>query len=237
MVDMAYSDSTLKRWLWHGEGGRWELLAAGNYLTSCLTHTFRLGGAEERALFTTATDGHIAAWTPAASALESGEGGALVWTRRHKIHQSAVLAIVHIGNRPGDDDGTAIIITGGDDNAIAITRLNGTDATPRTLLLPRAHAAAVTGLATIPRQGPSTYWLISASIDQRVKLWRVDVDTTQPGVEGVDARLVHDVFTSVADVSALALYPLEDGAQATAGEHIEDAHGRWILRSRTRKVS
>lgn len=198
VITMAYSDSTLK--LWHYGDRSWKLFAGADYLTSCLTHAFRVGAGDDD-LFTTATDGHIARW------MSDREQGALRWVDRYKVHQSAIHEVVHINNI---GDGTSIVITGGDDNAIGVTRLEKQNCA-RTLLIPRAHAAAVTGIAVLSLT-EGIYWIASASIDQRVKLWRLEIDVARPGVDGITVRLLHDVFTAVADVSSLELCRLEDGA-------------------------
>ena len=80
-----------------------------------------------------------------------------------------------------------------------------------TLLLPRAHAAAVTGLAVVSRDGTGLL-LVTTSIDQRVKLWRVNVDVDEPGIDGLDVQCLANVSTAVADVSSVVLYDFEDGA-------------------------
>lgn len=195
-ISMAYSDSTLK--VWGYEIKTWTLLATGDYLTACLTQALHTDKTNEM-LLTTATDGHVAVWTLA------NAGRRLDWTTRHLVHQNAILAVATCELH----DGSRLLVTGGDDNAIGITRLTD-DESFQTLLMPRAHAAAVTGLAVIS-QDRSRILLASASIDQRLKLWRVDVDTEQPGVEGVGIKRLADVSTAVADVSSLEPYRLEDG--------------------------
>ncbi|KAK6389959.1 hypothetical protein LTR65_006010 [Meristemomyces frigidus] len=196
-ISMAYSDSTLK--LWHYKGMTWTLLADGDYLTACLTRALRFQGTDGT-LTTTATDGHIMTWA------QRDADRKLEWTIRHRIHQNAILAVVSCELR----DGTHLIITGGDDNAIGITRMADKE-DMQTLLIPRAHMAAVTGLALVNR-GQGRLLLASASIDQRLKLWHVDVDTDRHGVDGIEIRRTANVFTAVADVSCLELSKLEDGA-------------------------
>ena len=195
---MAYSDSTIKIWRYHSK--IWTLAASGSYLTACLTRVLGLGAADSARFLTTATDGHLAIWgrTPAEGQLE--------WNNRHRIHQNAILAVETYNLH----DGSHLVITGGDDNAVGLTRITA-DGDASTLILPRAHAAAVTGLAAVSgRQGQIL--LVTTSIDQRVKLWRVDIDIARPGVEGIDMQRLANVSTAVADVSSLALHGFENGA-------------------------
>lgn len=202
-VCMAYSDSSLKLWRYTRGGRAWELVSAGDYLTSCLTHALRVDNdTSANALITAATDGHLAFW-PAVPATPT-----TTWTTRHRVHQSAIHALAST-TLP---DGSALLATGGDDNAIALTRLTPIR-DPKTLLLPRAHAAAVTGLAFVPRKGQDgeASWLVSAGIDQRVKLWEVKFDERGAGIDGVEVRRVQSVFTPIADASSLDVCTLEDG--------------------------
>ena len=125
-----------------------------------------------------------------------------------------------------------LLITGGDDNGIGITRIrrdgDGRDfhdetessiPSCRTLLISRAHAAAVTALCIVKIEQTTAdaggnvvrLWLVSASIDQRVKLWRVEVDLKKDGVDGVEIQLVKNVFTAVADVSSMEVMRLGKG--------------------------
>lgn len=199
IIHMAYSDSTMK--IWRYLDRQWELLASADYLTSCLTHVWPTDD-KQNVFYTAASDGHLVRWR------FDRESQQLSWLNRHKVHQSAMHEIVDVSDLR---DGSRIVVSGGDDNAIGITRID-TSGSIRTLLIPRAHAAPVTGLAIMSlEKGNLTYWLASASIDQRVKFWKMDVDATQPGVDGVIIRRVRNVFTTVADVSSLELCKLEDG--------------------------
>ncbi|KAK3719536.1 WD repeat-containing protein 6 [Vermiconidia calcicola] len=196
-ITMAYSDSTVK--LWRYQGQTWELLVTADYLMACITHVAGLGESSS-AFITAATDGHVAHWE------HNTQHGQLRWTKRHKVHQNAI----HATTSHTLADGSTLFITGGDDNAIGISRIASPEQETNTLLIPRAHAAAVTGLATV-RVGECTYWLASAGIDQRVKLWEISIDAACAGVEGIAVRRLQDVFTAVADVSSLDVCRLEGG--------------------------
>ena len=195
-IVMAYSDSTAK--VWRYKRNTWELVASGDYLTACLTHTIWTN-TSDREFLTAATDGHVATWQ-----IDKAERK-FSWRDRHQVHQSATHAVATRKLA----DGSTLLVSGGDDNAIAITRI--CDRQPaKTLLLPRAHAAAITGVVVLAVDG-DTFWLVSASIDQRVKLWQFDVDVSRGGVEGVEVKLLQNAFSAVADVASLDVCTLEDG--------------------------
>lgn len=204
-IYMGYSDSTVK--VWRYGNSLWECVASAGYATSCLTHVLSCPW-EANCLWTTATDGHIAVWF-----LGNHSGGKQTLDRisRHKIHQSAIHAVTS----QVLPDCSVLLVTGGDDNAVSVTRISTIDssmgrAVCNTLRIPRAHAAAVTGLAFI-RVDEERSWLASTALDQRVKLWEISVNCTKPGVEGVDVRLIQNAFTAVADVSGLEVCRLKDG--------------------------
>ncbi len=197
VITMAYSDSTLRTWQYRER--TWTLIARGDYLTSCLTYVATLSSDIDSTMNTAATDGHIAQWTL------DDEKQALKWVRRHRLHQSAIHEMAAIRLQ----DGASIIVTGGDDNALGLTRVESTGEM-ETLLIARAHAAAVTGLAILP-MGGRTYCLASAGVDQRVRLWRINVNLDRPGTYGIEVQPLHSTFTAVADVSSLNACTLEDG--------------------------
>jgi len=196
LIDMIYSDSSMKRWKYQKR--TWKLHAAGDYMTACQTHVQPLP--MTGTLITGATDGHIANWTTTV------EAGSLAWSKRHKVHQNAILTMT-----TGPlSDGSSLVLTGGDDNAIGITRWSTNTDDTHTLVLPRAHAAAVTALAAF-MTSPSRYVLLSASIDQCIKMWLIDVDVTASGVDGVKVTLLHRARTAVADVSSMQFCALGNG--------------------------
>jgi len=233
-ITMAYSDSTLKRWRYNQSDSTWTLQAEGDYLTACLTGVLSLpsspastatGTKDTTSLITTATDGYIALWEETGTvdgqtaSSSSPSSSSLSWPRRHKVHQNAILASTTQTLR----DNSTLLVTASDDNSIALSRLS-TDPDAEmcsTLSIPRAHAAAVTALATYARlktdsaDEHDTFYLLSASIDQRVKLWEVavavDVEAGwgSGGAEGLRVRKVQNVYTSVADVSCMSLLRLD----------------------------
>jgi WD40 repeat protein len=196
-ITMAYSDSTVK--IWHYVAKTWQQLVTADYLTACLTHVLP-DHRYDPGLVTAATDGHIVHWQ-----LQNNQKQVLTWVGRHRVHQNAI----HAAISHSLPDGSTLIVTGGDDNAIGFTRVA---VEINTLLISDAHAAAVTGLTIIPSsRSVSNFRLASSGVDQRVKIWEVEFDYDLPGVKGINVRRVQDVFTAVADVSGLEVCRLEDG--------------------------
>ncbi len=169
----------------------------------------------------------------------------------HKVHQSSVLSmdIVPVGST------MHFIATGGDDNAIGLTLLtmmpalpltNGTDGDyseshqhhVRTIVIPKAHAAAVTGLKIVgvtPTLEGHSITVVSAGNDQRVNLWKVHIGldqatssikqpiSAQPGnnklLDDIQVQRAGGAWTAVADVSGLEV--VQDHA---VGQPVSLAH-------------
>lgn len=213
VVTIIYSDSTLRRWHYDRNTTNWTLHASSTYLTSCITHILSVPAQQQ--LITASTDGHIALWPLGPKPLH--------WKSRHRIHQNAIHAMTSYIVPESDQ---VLLFTAGDDNAIGITLLSLSlspepPTNPQTLLLPRAHAAAVTALLLFqPPATPSmsdhkkekSLTLLSTGLDQRMKMWEIHfARAAEEGVEGVDVVLREEVSTAVADVSGMALCGLVNG--------------------------
>jgi WD40 repeat protein len=178
----------------------------GNYLTSCLTQCLHIETyGQARSLITAGTDGYIAFFP-----LESGsvtattEPSALKWTFRANVHQNTI----HSMKLHWFDNKTCLLVTGGDDNAVAFTIMAwdavGTRPKVDTVIVPRAHTAAVTGVEILAAPGLRWLRVATTSIDQRVRIWEVHYNGAQPGIEGLTVKRKGNYFTAVADVSGLA---------------------------------
>lgn len=118
-----------------------------------------------------------------------------------------------------------LIISGGDDGALGITRrvVSKASADPitSTLLIPKAHAAAINAveyLHEIPQTKPShTHVFVSSGNDQRLKTWIIQANshsTSSNPIEDVVIRLQNNQHTSVADVSSLSAITTAKGVGA-----------------------
>ena len=206
--------------------GNAELLSSGVYTSACLTqiHCHRL--ASEVSLITSSTDGHIATWPIsdllAEKGISSSDRGlclsdyktavtgshSLHWNSRHRIHQSTIKCMSLL--RLSKD--RVIIATGGDDNAIALTSISPrTDTTHTvrfsTLLIPRAHAAAITAVRYLTSHGdaPGSFLILSTGNDQRLKSWRVRVVDESSGAEGIEVEKASNESSAIADASCMEI--------------------------------
>lgn len=159
-------------------------------------------------------------------------------TQKHKVHQSSVLAMETVDLSPG----LQLIVTGGDDNALGLTLLYSTwpgdrdDTTSarhrlRTMLVPRAHAAALTALkaANLTRTPTGcSVDVITAGNDQRINVWNVHIDVAKATsvdsqhtkvdsdsdsdrlLEAIKVQRAATAWTAVADVSGLEIVTCDD---------------------------
>ncbi|TIA34858.1 WD40 repeat-like protein [Aureobasidium pullulans] len=207
IITMVRSDSTLRMYRYSpGQENHWSILMVGNYLTSCLTqclHIQRDNGAQS--LITAGTDGHVAFFSlEADSTFATPEPSALSWSSRSIIHQNTI----HSMRLHWFDNRTCLLLTGGDDNAVAfsICAWHPAQCTPQvsTVIIPRAHAAAVTGVEILASSTANLLTVATTSIDQRLKLWEVQYDSSLPGLDGLSIKRRGNYSTAVADVSDLA---------------------------------
>ena len=136
---------------------------------------------------------------------------------KQKVHQNSIQASLLV-KLPGFSP-TWLVITGGDDNALGLTVFCPDSASSRksisafrTLLIPKAHAAAITGLGlishTITMEGSCIITFASVSNDQRVKVWRVmsqanEAVTEHLEMQDVQVDRVAECWTNVADAASI----------------------------------
>ncbi|KAK1963612.1 WD domain-containing protein [Colletotrichum sublineola] len=187
-ITMAFSNSSLKTYRYTPDNG-FELLFQGQYTGACLTQARHLRVREGVFdVVTAATDGCLALWRSA--------GAKYVLQHTARVHQSSIKALdVYTPSA-----GRAVVLTGGDDNALSITSLgltaDGGDFAPVARAgVRKAHAAAINGLTVLGAKGAGDEVVFAtASNDQRVKVWRLG---WREGVEEV--TLMADEYSGVAD--------------------------------------
>jgi hypothetical protein len=152
------------------------------------------------------------------------------WYARKVAHQSSVKCMAAVAL----EDSETVVISGGDDSSLAMTRFTSISSShaplesepPKTettvistLNIPKAHASAITALALLPMQNPLNqvtrigsspyiyqFTLMTSSNDQRLKAWDIRIDLCKPGAQGIDVRKIANEHTSVADVSSMEVF-------------------------------
>ena len=217
---------------------RLETLHIGSYMTSCLTQIIHLRIESTFQLLTASTDGHIALWDLTNGFREKGitdsihralsytkphdsptASTEISWQARTKIHQSSIKAMKVI---PLSSSNT-LLVTGGDDGALAFTRMIFSEDNPvdpplrSVLLVPKAHASAINAIAYLSHEkiiasdAPKEYLFATSSNDQKIKVWQLSADLDKQGVEGFQVVKKKNVCSSIADVSCLERFDTGKG--------------------------
>ena len=237
IISMAYSDSSVRIWRFRypspdtgTEQKAFTLLNSASYGTKCLTQIHSLKFGDLNMLCTTSSDGHLTLWqtgTPLYTALTEFQ--------RHAVHQNSIKSLLVIDLSANSikssrkmvqkaekgSTNSHLIITGGDDQALALTILTHSLASDdeaksginlATLLIPNAHASAITGIASLGQfREKGIYRIATVGNDQRLKTWVVGFDDAKEGVDAIKIERVGDVYTGIADASSLETYADEDG--------------------------
>ncbi|KKK26587.1 hypothetical protein ARAM_003839 [Aspergillus rambellii] len=238
LLCLAYSNSVIK--VFHfsttAHDGQFTLLASGTYTSNCLTEARFLQSQSSLHLITASTDGHFTLWNltpvlepfytiaPTLRLRESLDPNSItpetiVCENRYQIHSNSIksLDIARLS------DTTALVIAGGDDNAVTLSLLK-TDSRDTemsgctgTIAIPDAHTASTNAVKIIAQHtcdGDRTIQITFASSgnDNRIKIWQADVDmqTTQ-GIDAIHVRNVEDRYCPVSDISALDVVRDEQG--------------------------
>ncbi|KAI9826726.1 MAG: hypothetical protein M1819_007271 [Sarea resinae] len=235
LITMVYSDSTVRCYAYVSGPKQtlFHLVFSGTYMTSCLTQVRHYISDAEIWAIVASTDGHISLWNLTAPLAKRsivvrggqlfGSSGGLVsttiyWQKRIHIHQNSIKSTLELKV----EDGYFILVTGGDDNSLALTCiiLTGEGPVHSTLLIPKAHASAINAAALIPSSLDHTsnrsrqYNIVTSGNDQQLKVWSITVDTERQGVEMFSIRQIGDEFTAIADISSV------DVLQTVSGDRI-----------------
>lgn len=203
-------------------------------MTNCLTQAHLLLKDSSLSLITAATDGHVTLWDLTSTlepfyiinsstlalrrSLQSSPVSpeTIACENRYRVHSNAIKAmqVMELFNA------VTAILTGGDDNSISVSLLKKPSETSSSnthlasVSIPDAHAASVTALTVIDQQLAqhsgsncqiTRLTVASSGNDHRIKIWSIDIDVTEPDVQGINVKLLVDRYSSVADISAIGL--------------------------------
>ena len=247
LLCVVYSNSTLKVFQYSTADALFTLVQQGLYGNNCLTQANILQVPTETQveLLTAGTDGRIALWTTTTS-FRYSDTEFIRPSRTHQIHQSSVKCLSLHSLSQYDH----FVVTGGDDNAIGLTLIRGRVPPPHkptplteeqqfaTLLIPNAHAAAITGLSISPitnlavindshsspnmRGNQKNFLICSVGCDQRFKTWRLKIDCsilesadTENLLSAMTVIREEDEHTAVADPADMTIASPDKGSAET----------------------
>ncbi|KAJ6088672.1 hypothetical protein N7486_009933 [Penicillium sp. IBT 16267x] len=234
LLCLTLSNSTIKIFHYSPHSNdTFTLLARGKYMTNCLTQGRFIVQGSSVTLVTAATDGYITLWdltdtlkrfyTINSSSLKAigpfdpeTSPEDITCENRYEIHSNSIKAMELISV----SDTTNMIVSGSDDNSLSISllgpALHGTveiDEPVSTISVPDAHAASITAIKALSQTRSKAkdaesdtvnIILASAGNDHRVKIWSITVPLSESSGT-IEAQFLQDRYSSVADISSMAL--------------------------------
>ncbi|RKF63093.1 Regulator of Ty1 transposition protein 10 [Erysiphe neolycopersici] len=218
LISLGYSDSTLTTYFYSRKSG-FTLVASGKYTSSCITQIRHiLNSQSQLSIITAATDGALATWNADIFGIENSTyiPGEFKLLSVNKLHQNTVKSLEIYSTKE-----RIIVLTGGDDNALAISVYDTYKLERKpssSFVLNSAHAAAITGLAICHDYIPEfclskrdreiekgkfhqRLRIVTSSTDQRIKIWILDV------------LLSNNTITSATSPTSLACHIINDKQQ------------------------
>lgn len=172
----VYSDSNIKVWYFDVSKKSFDLLVVGNYTTCCILNVHFLTIEETTFLMTGATDGHLALWDIGSlitgrTSTNNALGNPII---KQQLHQSGIKAVLLLNKKEND----YYIVTGGDDNALILSKLTYRNEKDGFLLeaesfIERAASATITSISKLDDSN-----VIVTSVDQIVRRWTIQEDSS-----------------------------------------------------------
>jgi WD40 repeat protein len=209
LISLAYSDSTTRSYI-YSKTEKFRFLATGRYMSSCLMQLRHLDIRGQELFFLTAgTDGYLTTWrTVIVDRSTQASRSMVIVPLSHRVHQSSIKCLDIIKK-----DNNFVVVTGGDDNALAVTIYQAAlEARPRSIILRSAHAAAITALRVVSAVNGKAMRIVTSSNDQRVKEWGLSLNDSED-MNNLAVTKLGDVFTSVADVGDVTVLTREEEAE------------------------
>ncbi|KAK9461392.1 WD40-repeat-containing domain protein [Lipomyces oligophaga] len=162
-ISTVYSDSSIKCWKF--DGNSLVLVGRGKYKTCCIFKVASVYSNGRYFVLAGSSDGYVSCWDLSLH-LQSVDHIELVfplpkWSLA--IHQSSIKSMMIFETKSN-----LLIITGGDDNSLQLTRVSP-DFTSASAYqsFPAAHASTVSALAKY-----DSNTIISAAVDQKIRVWQ-----------------------------------------------------------------
>ncbi|PKY02528.1 WD repeat protein [Aspergillus campestris IBT 28561] len=230
LLCLTYSNSQIKLFHYSSFGG-FTLLSKGTYTSNCLTQAHFILRDSSLSLITASTDGHLTLWNlnpviepfytvgstlrlkqPIDATFIHAET-IIACENRYQVHSNSIktVELVEISST------ASLVIAGGDDNALTLSlvRTNfthtegGASDAISTVTIPDAHAACISTTKVLA-QRPSAHGdalhivFASSGNDNRVKLWRAEVDARKTAADGgIQVQNLIDQYSAVEDISSV----------------------------------
>ncbi|KAI5968089.1 WDR6 [Candida margitis] len=192
-VATVYSNSMIKLWKFEKASARFDLINEWSYATCCILHCqfFKLSNGHNYQdgayyLLIATTDGNITVY-------DISDPKSPVQVCKSILHQSGVKAICLIPN-----DNGVYLITGSDDNALAVSLLTpGDNSQVKLQLIKSQHGAASATITSISHVKGNLVAVVS--VDQMIRIWSF----TDDDLVRQDARYTTVSDTGCCDVTTV----------------------------------
>lgn len=218
VVVVVYSDSHIRMWFFNYTENTFKMIVDDRYKTCCLMSVHFLTLDRHLYLMTSSTRGnlviydidscveryfilqggssdHFLSMKNTSTAMSLAKLGNIICD--HYIHQSSIRDLDFIYT----SEHAISIVTGGDDNAIGLIKLEKSDKgliMDTISFIPDAAASTVTCVKVLDDKRA-----LVASVDQKVRLWGM----------GDELKLLQDTYTTVADTGCIAETKFSDGTR------------------------
>ncbi|RPA92542.1 WD40 repeat-like protein [Choiromyces venosus 120613-1] len=193
LLAIGYSDSTIRLYHFSPSTGTFRLEMKGTYSrireqkTCCILHVKFLPN--NCGILVAGTDGYLSIYPLSKTFSPVSLAHPLPLPPKSvekRVHQSSIKALTVAACANG-----VFIYTGGDDCAFGITHIDTKNSVAESWIVPRAHASAVTAVLCVGVR------VLTAGVDQKVKLWEVS-----EGEKGITVEMREQRESAVADISA-----------------------------------
>lgn len=193
-----YSDSSIKLFYFDLTTYIFTPLVTGKYKICCLLNTKLVLRGGQIYVITGATDGHLAIWNVTSEIQYPASNNHLTYKenvdKKPLPEPSSVIAVHQNGIKSLEiieKDDCVLAITGGDDNALGLTKFSFSDCSVDSEVvshIPDAASSLITSLSPLSRDR-----VLAVSVDQVVKIW---------SYSGDKLACVSKQYTSVADTGS-----------------------------------
>ncbi|KAK9328371.1 WD40-repeat-containing domain protein [Lipomyces starkeyi] len=212
----VYSDSAIKVWLFNPSSTDFRLLSAGRYKTCCIFRAECYRTNDILHFLIGSSDGHIVSWdlseicqvalcSPVSELATKFDFPEPEWSLA--VHQSSIKSLTIVRAPDSSADGSFFIVSGGDDNSIAVTKSTMTESRflpSKEYTVADAHASTVTSLTQLKHNV-----VLSVAVDQRIRVWQLLPDSESK------LSLLEETYTAVSDTGCVSTGTIADNAFTT----------------------
>ncbi|KAK9365127.1 WD40-repeat-containing domain protein [Lipomyces kononenkoae] len=208
----VYSDSAVRIWLFQSSDASFRLLSMGRYKNCCIFKAAFYHTENSFHLLIGSSDGNLVSWDlseirrvalycPPSELPTNLDFPEPEWTLAS--HQSSIRSLMIVRKTDSSANESSFIVSGGDDNCIAISKAGSTFRPSIEYTVSGAHASTITSLTQLTDDV-----FLSVAVDQRIRAWKLLPDNDNK------LSLLEEAYTTVSDTGCLSTGTIRDTACA-----------------------